>query len=64
MTKEKVCALLAKACEGDTIAAVAREIGISPQYFGMILQGKRSPSAEVLAFLGLEKRVEYVRKSG
>lgn len=42
-----------------TQAALAEQIGISPQFLSEILKGKRNPSKTVLDFLDLEKVVSY-----
>jgi len=44
-------------------AALADQIGISPQYLSEILREKRPPSEQVLDFLKLERVVTYRPKS-
>jgi len=43
----------------STHAALAKKIGISPQYLHDILAGRREPGPKVLAFLKIKKVVLY-----
>jgi len=46
-----------------TQAALADELGISPQYLSDILNERREPGAKVLDALGITRISKYVRKS-
>lgn len=56
---EPISMLEARLTPTFTQAALAEEIGISPQYLSEILRFKKPPSDLVLDFLGLEKIVTY-----
>jgi transcriptional regulator with XRE-family HTH domain len=47
---------------GITQKDLAGQIGITPQFLHDILNRRRRPAKAVLAYLGLEQRVSYVRK--
>ena len=41
---------------------LAQVLAISPQFLSDILRGNRQPGDAVLNYLGLERRITYVRK--
>jgi len=43
------------------LAALGREIGVSGQFLGMVLSGRKRPGPKVLGYLGLEARETYHR---
>jgi len=47
--------------EAGTAQAFAVQHGLSPQYVGDVRYGRRAPGPAILAALGLERRVSYVR---
>ena len=49
-----------KAADGNQ-AAVARELGINPQYLNDILRKRREPGPMVLRAMGWKKSVSYER---
>lgn len=41
--------------------ALAAKIGASTAYLSDVIRGKREPAGPILAYLQLERRVEYVK---
>jgi hypothetical protein len=50
--------------EDSSQAAVAKELGISPQYLNDVLQKRRLIGKKILEALGLERSIVYVRANG
>jgi lambda repressor-like predicted transcriptional regulator len=49
---------------GRTIAALSRELGVSPAYLSDVLNGNREPGPKIIDALGLERVVTYRKKKG
>lgn len=55
MEMSDVLTLLQRKIENaETQAAVAKEIGVSPQYLSDVMNGYRTPSDKILDYLGLK----------
>ena len=50
-----------KRSNGGTVAALAREWGVSPQYLHDVVKNRRKPGRKLLKGMGLIKKVEYVQ---
>lgn len=48
-----------KSVEAGSQKALAAQLGVSPQYLGDVLNGKREPGESILEALGLCKVVHY-----
>jgi transcriptional regulator with XRE-family HTH domain len=51
-----------RACEAGSQAALARHLGVSPQYLGDVISGNRPPGESVLEPLGYERITTYRRR--
>ena len=54
--------LLERLVGSGSKTAAAERLGVSDQYLGDIIRGKRAPGRKVLQALGLERVVTYRRK--
>jgi DNA-binding transcriptional regulator YdaS (Cro superfamily) len=64
VTQTYVRTELRRAClRSGSQKAWAAAHGVSPAYVHDALQGRREPGAKILAALGYERRVRYVRRS-
>lgn len=60
MTNRMVVALLRSRVQMSKQSAVARDLGVSPQFIYDVLRGARKPSDRVLAYLGLKRETQIV----
>jgi transcriptional regulator with XRE-family HTH domain len=54
VTRQEVLRELEKRSSASNVAALAREIGVSPVYVRDVLRGDRLPGPAILAYLGIE----------
>jgi hypothetical protein len=62
MTEREVYEEVRRLMDGQTLASAAANLGISISYLHDVLRRRRKPGKKLLKGLGLERRVEYVRK--
>jgi hypothetical protein len=55
--------MLREMARPTTDAALAKQLGLSPQYLCDVLLGRREPGPKLLRALGLRKEVRYVKDS-
>jgi transcriptional regulator with XRE-family HTH domain len=56
--------ILRESLNSSSQSAMARKIGISPQFLSDVLNEKRGPGDRILDYLGIEKVVTYRRRKG
>ena len=61
ITNLGVRSALAHAVTGRSVRACAKEIGVSAPYLAKVLAGESSVGPKVLAWLGIERGIEYRR---
>ncbi len=62
MTKEQIIEVLKSEVQRlGSQKALAAKMGISLPYLSDIIQGRREPGPKVLAYLGLERQITYVK---
>jgi hypothetical protein len=54
--------MLQKRKAGRTLREVAAEVPCSIGYLSDVLRGRRDPAGKILAYLGIERQVKYVRR--
>ncbi len=59
LTPERFRDYLRSRINGMTQAAFAKQLGISPQYLGDVLNGRREPGGTILHAIGFERVVRY-----
>jgi transcriptional regulator with XRE-family HTH domain len=59
MTRDKLIAMLLRMKGKRTQIQLANQLGVSPQYLGDVLAGKREPGKTILDALKLERMVMY-----
>jgi hypothetical protein len=63
-TMESPLTILRQRVESSSQVAVAKELGITPQYLCDVLAERRAPGKSILDALGLEKLVSYRKVNG
>ena len=59
MTRDKLIAMLLRMKGKRTQIQLANQLGVSPQYLGDVLAGKREPGKTILDALKLERMLMY-----
>jgi transcriptional regulator with XRE-family HTH domain len=62
MTRDHIIAKLLRMKGSRDKKELAIDLGISPQYLGDVLAGKREPGKAILDELGMEKSISYRTK--
>ncbi len=55
--------MLKDRCAALSQIKVARELKISAAYLNDVLQGRKDPGPKILEALGLDRRIEYFKRS-
>jgi hypothetical protein len=61
---ENPLTILRQRVDQSSQVAVAKELGITPQYLCDVLAARRAPGKSILDALGLEKLVSYKKVNG